>query len=303
MIDATVIVLTKNEQLHIGRLLSQISHRFARICIVDSESSDSTRDICGSYGADIYVNPWPGNHALQINWALDNIDIVTRWVVRLDADEVLSDKFLSDLDLYLESVPNIVGGIYLQRKHVFLGKKIRFGKVRATKILRVWRNGCARCDNRLMDEKISLSPGLESTVFKGIFWDWNLNGLSHWIEKHNDYSSREALQLVVAKNSSLSFEYPITNFQITNDNRKMLYGFLPLGVRGILFFGFQYFLCGGFLDGLRGFQWHFFQVLWYRQLVDAKVLEFEAAIQRDWESFANDIHLKWGYRLVKSDSE
>lgn len=298
MIDATVIILTKNEEVHIGRLLTTVIPYFKRVCVVDSQSQDSTLEICAAHGAHVFVNPWPGNHALQVNWAIENIGIDTEWVFRLDADEVLPEKFLTKLSTYLGALPKLVGGVYLHRRHVFLGKKIWFGSIRPARILRIWRAGCGQCDDRLMDEKIVLCPGFASHDYQEIFWDWNLKGLSHWIEKHNDYSAREALEQVISKNRKLRFQHQIDEDIQEEDFRSRLYRFFPFGLRGFLFFCYRFFLCAGFLDGFRGFLWHFFQGLWYRQLVDAKILEMESAIKDDWKSFVELVKEKWGYTVV-----
>ena len=54
--------------------------------VVDSGSTDRTVEIAREAGADVYVNTFV-NHAIQVNWGLDNTDITTPWILRLDADE------------------------------------------------------------------------------------------------------------------------------------------------------------------------------------------------------------------------
>ena len=97
IIDATVIILTFNEELHIKRLLESIVGIFESIVIVDSGSTDDTLKIAHEYGVTVKHNKWPGDHASQLNWAIDNINITTKWVFRIDADEVLSDDVIVEL--------------------------------------------------------------------------------------------------------------------------------------------------------------------------------------------------------------
>ena len=85
MLDLTVIILTLNEEIHIKRCLDRIMPIAKKVYIVDSPSSDNTAQIAKEYGADVMVNKWPGNHAKQLNCALDNLDIDTEWILRLDA--------------------------------------------------------------------------------------------------------------------------------------------------------------------------------------------------------------------------
>jgi hypothetical protein len=54
-----------------------------------------------------------------------------------------------------------------------------------------------------------------------------------------------------------------------------VYTKLPTGLRAGLYFSYRYFLRLGFLDGSKGFVWHFMQGFWYRLLVDIKLLEVE----------------------------
>jgi hypothetical protein len=50
---------------------------------------------------------------------------------------------------------------------------------------------------------------------------------------------------------------------------------LPKDLRAFLYFLYRYLLRFGFLDGQRGFEWHFMQAFWYRLLVDIKIAEIE----------------------------
>ena len=89
MNDITVIVLTKNEESNIKRCLESVRDWVDRIIVVDSGSSDRTVDIASGLGADIYFHEPFINYAKQFNWAIDNTHLSTKWVFRLDADEVV----------------------------------------------------------------------------------------------------------------------------------------------------------------------------------------------------------------------
>ena len=89
MLDITVIILTKNEEKNIEASIESSKQIANRIIIVDSGSTDNTIDIAKRMGIETYFHEWEG-HAAQFNWALDNCDIDTTWVFRLDADERIS---------------------------------------------------------------------------------------------------------------------------------------------------------------------------------------------------------------------
>ena len=123
MFDITVIILTKDEELHISRCLERLRPLEAeRVVIVDSESTDGTCRIAREMGAEVVVHPWPGNQAAQFNWALDNLDIQTRWVLRLDADEYLSAELIEEIKRECPALPEDVSAVVLPLGRVFLNR-------------------------------------------------------------------------------------------------------------------------------------------------------------------------------------
>ncbi|MBU2787796.1 hypothetical protein HFQ13_06200 [Acidithiobacillus sp. VAN18-1] len=76
-----------------------------------------------------------------------------------------------------------------------------------------------------------------------------------------------------------------------------LYARLPLGVRPFLFWIYRVIFQLGFLDGLRGLMFHTLQGLWYRLLVDAKVMEVEHAMRQPGVDLATAIRLRLGIEL------
>ena len=87
--DITAIILTYNEELHLRRCLENVNQFAKKVYVIDSFSTDNTVGIAKSMGATVVQHKWPGNQAEQFNWALENIEIDTEWIFRLDADEYL----------------------------------------------------------------------------------------------------------------------------------------------------------------------------------------------------------------------
>ncbi len=85
----TAIILAYNESRHIERCLRSVMPHVQRVVLIDSNSTDNTRELAASMGADVYQNDWV-NYATQFNWGLDNANIETPWVFRVDADEVFT---------------------------------------------------------------------------------------------------------------------------------------------------------------------------------------------------------------------
>lgn len=141
-------------------------------------------------------------------------------------------------------------------------------------LLRIFRNGLGRSEERLMDEHIVLSGG-DSITLDNDFVDENLNNLSWFCKKHVDYSVREAAEMVDLQYgiSERSDEVDLTNQAAIKRKRKLKYAQKPLFWRSFAYFIYRYFLKGAFREGKEGFIFTFIQGWWYRTLVDAKIYE------------------------------
>lgn len=98
MLDLSVVILTKDEELHIARCLDNVDSIAKEIFIIDSYSTDKTIEIASRYPkVKILQNKWINNYAYQFNWGLDNAPITGKWVLRLDADEYLMPELIEEL--------------------------------------------------------------------------------------------------------------------------------------------------------------------------------------------------------------
>ena len=277
MVDLTVIILTYNEELHIERCIQSVKSFAKEIIVVDSFSTDRTLEIAQSIGAKIYQNKFV-NQAQQFQWALNNCDIKTQWIMRLDADEYVLPELAKEIQLKLSFLSEDISGIYIKRRVYFMGKWIKHGGYYPTWLLRIWRYGCAKVEQRWMDEHIKVLKG-KTIKFENDIVDENLNNLTWWINKHNSYATREAIDLLNAVYNFLEYDEISAKLFGAQEQRKRWlkyrYAKLPLFIRPTLYFLYRYFLKAGFLDGREGLIWHFLQGFWYRFLVDAKIFELE----------------------------
>ena len=104
MTDLAVVILSKDERLHIRRCLERLVPLEPRqIFVVDCFSTDGTQKIIEMVSADQHLkvkvveHEWPGLYAKQFNWALDNLPIAASWVLRIDADEYLTSATIERL--------------------------------------------------------------------------------------------------------------------------------------------------------------------------------------------------------------
>ena len=185
---------------------------------------------------------------------------------------------IEEISECLPILSNDITGVYLNRRVRFLGKTLRFGNIRPVRILRLWRTGSAYMEQRWMDEQIVIKSG-ETTVLKSYFIDDNLNGLTAWTDKHNNYSNREILTILDSKYNIFS-EGESKDLEARN-RQKSLYYSLPPFFRAFFYFFIRYICFLGFLDGIRGLIWLTLQAYWYRFLVDAKIYEMEKSLGRN----------------------
>src|SRR6266571_3615020 len=95
--QVTPIVLTWNEEPNIRRVFDKFA--WAKdVVVVDSGSTDQTIPLLGSYrNVRVVVHPF-SSHSEQWNYALTQTAVSTDWVLSLDADYVLSDALVEEME-------------------------------------------------------------------------------------------------------------------------------------------------------------------------------------------------------------
>lgn len=271
--NLSVLILTHNEETNIGKCLRSMMALDPAVYIVDSGSTDATLDICRSYGASVVHHDWK-NHADQFNWGLDHFEFSTAWIMRMDADEEMTPELVQALREFLRQPPAEVSGVWLRRRVYFMGRWIRHGGYYPTWLLRVFRAGRGRCEQRWMDEHIVVNSG-ETIRLQADIIDDNTKDLTFWTDKHNRYADREVMDLIArGDGGDGDAAQPGGQAGARRWLKYKVYGRVPLFVRPLLYFIYRYFLRLGFLDGKEGLIFHFLQGFWYRFLVDAKVFEY-----------------------------
>ncbi len=266
----TVIILTRDEEANLTVCLESLAGLEAQVFVVDSGSTDRTRDIALQAGCSVLEHPFE-NYARQFNWALDTLPLATPWVMRLDADESLTPELVQELKSLLPTLPPEVGGLMLKRRIYFLGRFIRHGGIYPTWLLRIWRRGQAHCEDRWMDEHIVLTSGSIRNLNHDII-DENHKGVTFWTGKHNHYADREVLDMLALERGQ-DEDIPAGQAGRRRWAKQNLYARSPLFLRAFLYWFYRYFVRLGFLDGIGGLAFHFLQGFWYRFLVDAKLHE------------------------------
>jgi len=303
MAKLTVIILTKNESRHILRAIDSLGGIADRIVVVDSGSTDDTVALAEGAGATVLSNPWV-NYATQFNWGIDQLPDDTEWVMRLDADEIVTPELAEEIRAGLADMSDEIDGIYVSRRMCFLGRPIRWGGVFPIRVLRLFRQGRGRIENRWMDEHVLVRGPTRD--FRGEIVDDNRNSLTWWTDKHNAYASREVVDL-------LNLEYGFMPLETVADLRggqqagikrwlkESVYARLPGGLRAFVYFLYRYVVRLGFLDGTEGTAFHVLQGFWYRYLVDMKMFEVKKYMASEKAEATDAIRAVLGIDLTPAD--
>lgn len=298
----TVIVLTFEESLHISRCLESVADVATSILVVDCFSTDGTVQIAESKGATVLQHVFV-NYAAQFNWALAQVRATDGWILRLDADEYLSPVLVAEILDQLPSIAPEIDGVYCGRRMTFQRKMIRHGGIFPIRVLRLFRHGRGRCENRWMDEHIKVSG--PTVHFRGDIIDDNLHTLTWWTNKHNMYASREAADLLNLKYRIIPFDsvagLSASQAGIKRWIKESVYARLPGGYRALSYFLYRYIVRFGFLDGAKGTAFHVLQGFWYRYLVDAKIAEVESYLASKHCSPIDAIRLVLGIDMKATD--
>jgi glycosyltransferase involved in cell wall biosynthesis len=268
-----VIVLTFNSAHVIEQTVRAALQLSPVVYALDSGSNDGTLAILERLGCVVEQRPFK-HYADQRNWAIDRYGTGCVWQLHLDADEVLDAVAIAEIRRVL-AAPAGASAFIFKRLTYFMGRPLRFGGA-SNFHLRLFRSGTARCEDRLYDQHfVSSEPGVR---LGGLMHDMNVGSLTEWTARHNRWSDLEAAELDQPGAADGQIKARLSGDP--RERRRLYKGQyyrVPPFLRAALLFVYRYVVQGGFLDGRAGFIYAFFQVLWFRMLVDAKLMERRAA--------------------------
>ncbi len=268
--SCVVVILTFNSANIIQETLAQALKVSQNIFVVDSGSKDGTPEIAQTMGAQV-VDRVFANYSDQRNWAIGQISSQYDWQLHLDADEVLDEIAIAAINKVLNGNQSF-NAYLIKRRDYFMGQMLRFSGVNPWH-LRLFKSGFGQCENRLYDQHfVATCP---TGKLDGLMHDKNSSNMAGWTASHNRWSDLEADQIMAETKTKDDVLQP----RLLGDARertrfiKSLYYRLPIGLRALSYFFYRYLFRLGFLDGVIGFYFAFFQAFWFRMLVDAKIYE------------------------------
>ncbi len=249
MID--VLIITKNEEANIGFCLQALQGWTNRVYVVDSGSTDRTKEIAESYGAEVVHHDWPG-FARQKNWALQTLEFTSEWTLIVDADEIITPE-LREVLVGIASKPadqEMRDGFFINRLTYFLGKPIRHCGYFPNYHLRFFKTGRGLYEEREVHEHIILD-GPVGRITTPMLHD-DRRGLEHYVAKHNRYSTLESQALIREIKSGRSESESLDpGARRRRWAKRTILPRVPLP--GLIRFFYMFIIRGGFLDGWTGF--------------------------------------------------
>lgn len=279
----TVIIPTLNEQLHIERAVRG-ALPLGPVFVVDSLSTDRTREVAEAAGAVVVQNRWEG-YARQKNWALDNLAISTDWILFLDADEMISPQLQAAL---LQATAGGFDAWYLPRSNIVLGKLLKHVWWYPDYQLRLFRKGFARYEERTVHEHM-LTTGRVGYLDVPLVHE-NLKGVSAFLERHRRYAELEAREIYRSLRESAGQEHGgglgagFRDAVLAMRDRTARRRFVKQQVwyripcRPAVRFLWLYLVRRGFLDGRHGLVYAQL-IAAYEAMIDAYLLELERGSQ------------------------
>lgn len=197
-LDVTVIIPVKNEEKNIAKCLMACGPA-AEIYVIDSSSEDNTCAIAKSLGAKVVEFNWNGRYPKKRQWALNNLTILTKWILLLDADEVVPEELWTEIGREInEGSPNVA--YFIKKEFHFLGKKFRHGGFSHRALLLISKDSC-----RFEQLNDSYESGLDMEVHERVLTSVpaagylttpliheDFKGLKAYLDRHNAYSTWEA---------------------------------------------------------------------------------------------------------------
>jgi len=261
-LPVTVAVPVKNEEANLAACLKCLG-RFADVVVIDSGSTDRTREIAQEFGARIADFKWDGKFPKKRNWFLMNQPPSQPWVFFLDADEFVDDAFCDAVEKAVQD--DSKDGYWIKYTNYFLGKPLHHGLVQRK--LALFRVGKALYEKIEEDNWSNLDMEIhEHPIVEGAVGEIaapidhrDYKGLDRFLKKHVDYALWEARRYAKLQSTPDGHEH-------FTSRQRFKYRHIVKPWYPLFYFVFTYFVKLGFLDGGAGYQYAAYKAWYFRTI-------------------------------------
>lgn len=283
-LPVSVIVAARNEERNLPRCLEALKN-VGEVYVIDSGSIDDTPEIARSYGAKVVQFHYRGGWPKKRQWAMENLPLAFDWIFLVDADEALTPELEGEIRRAIGNPT--VNGYYVSLRMYFLGRVLRHGDANFWK-LALFRKGKGRYECRLRDQDLSMADmevhehvvvdGPTSRLTNPLIHH-NVESLSRYIQKHDEYSNWESHMLLRGEQNSSELLPALFGNQAQRRRwlKKKLY---VVPGSPVLLFLYRYFLRGGWIDGIPGLIYCVFQAVQMFH-TKAKIYELKSKASRE----------------------
>jgi glycosyltransferase involved in cell wall biosynthesis len=269
----SVLILTRNEQLALPGCLASVAWS-DDVHVFDSFSTDQTVELARLAGANVSQRAFDG-FASQRNAALATCRFRNEWVLILDADERVPKALCDEMHAFTQIAQPSVAAARIRRRDFFQDTWLRHAQISPfyIRLVRPARVRYVREVNEVLEpsgDVIDLREPFDHHPF--------IQGIAHWVAKHNQYSSMEARQVLASRAGAVAFSLRKAllerDFNIRRFHQKELFYRLP--ARPFVKFLLVYIGKRGFLDGRAGFTYAMLQSI-YEYMIVLKTRELAAS--------------------------
>jgi len=260
IVPVTVIIPIKNQASALRRSLEPLKE-MESVVVVDSGSVDGTVEVAQAWGADVVQFNWTGSYPKKRNWALQSLNFTTAWVLFLDADEVVTPAFISELRDAIQT-PTYVG-YWLNYANFFQGRLLRFGvPQRKLALFKVGTGLYERIEDRGwsdLDMEVHEHPILDGAIGKlhSRIRHEDFSDLSAFLNRHNKYSTWEAHRYLEQIAGEAADGAKLTLRQ------QVKYALIESRWLSVIYFFYTYVLLGGVFDGSAGLHYAIYKARYF----------------------------------------
>jgi glycosyltransferase involved in cell wall biosynthesis len=250
-LPVVVAIPVKNEAENIATAVSSVIDHFQAVVVVDSASTDATREIAGELGAEVVAYEWNRRYPKKKQWCSDNVHPEIPWILHLDGDEVPTPELIAELrEIFAKPVTAAAFDIPL--RYWFAGRPLRHGhKVVKRALLDRTRSRYPEVDDLdapgITEVEGHYQPAVDGPVvrLRGALEHRDLDPVRTWFDRHNKYSDWEAWLE----------HHPEARAQVRGLKTRQGRLFQKVPFKPLAFFTYGYLARGGFLDGRAGFDY------------------------------------------------
>ncbi len=262
LLPVTAIVAARNEARNLPRCLESLGD-VGEVYVIDSQSTDTTVQIAQSYGARVVQFYYQGGWPKKRQWAMESLPLAYDWIFLVDADEALTPELADEIKGAIQDPDR--DGYYIALRMFFLDRELRHSGANFYK-LSLFRRGKGRFECRLKDQDQSMADmevhehivmagqgdsKPRTARLKHSLLHHNVESLSHYIRKHDEYSNWEARVWLAGEANARDLAPSLFGSQAQR-RRWLRKKFFALPGSPVLFFLYKYIFAMGFLDGVSG---------------------------------------------------